>query len=778
MGSFIFLNFVYNKLMENWQEIEKKWQKYWEENQIYKYDENSQGEIYSVDTPPPTISGKMHIGHASSYTHEDVVVRFERMKGRNIIFPFGTDDNGLPTERFVEKEKNVSSQRMQRSDFIELCNKTLEEVRPQFIQNWKDIGMSCDFDLNYSTISKESQKISQKYFIDLFNKGLAYKKETPILWCPLCQTAVAQAELEDKNIPSIFYSINFDLKEGGQITIATTRPELLSSCVAIFVNPKDERYLNLIGKKVITPIFKDEVEIKADEKVDKEKGTGIVMCCTFGDTTDIEWYMSHNLDLKTSISKNGKMTELAGELEGLKPKEARQKIIEKLKEETRIIDEKPIEHLVNVHERCGTEIEILSTEQWFIKILEDKEKFIQRGNEIDWNPKHLIHRYENWINNLKWDWCISRQRFFGIPFPVWYCDKCGEIILADESELPVDPLSQKPNKKCICGNDSFIPEKDVMDTWATSSLTPQLLENLVQKKLIPMDLRTQAHDIITTWLFYTVVRSEYIENKIPWKQVLISGFVLDPKGEKMSKSKGNIVEPKIVIEKYGADALRYWATNTGWGKDIRYDENELKNGKKLITKIINACRFASQNLNKEKPNDLYILDKYFLIKLNKVIKETNELFEKREISQAKTIIEKFFWNSFCDNYLELSKWRIYGGEFKDSAKYTLYTSILNIMKMFAPIIPFTTEEIYQTYFREEKSIHLTKFPEFDPNLIDNELEKMGDTMIKYLEEVRKIKSEKGVSQKTELEEFEIKENIGELEKDLKETGNIKNIIKA
>lgn len=766
--------------MENWQETEKKWQKYWEENHVYKYDENSQGENYSIDTPPPTISGKMHIGHASSYTHEDVVVRFERMKGKKIIFPFGTDDNGLPTERFIEKEKNVSSKKMQRNEFIELCNKTLEEIRPQFIQNWKDIGMSCDFDLSYSTINKECQKISQKYFIDLFNKGLAYKKETPIFWCPICGTAVAQAELEDKNIPSVFYNINFDLKEGGKITIATTRPELLSSCVAIFVNPEDERYKDLVGKKVITPIFKNEVEIMADEKVDKEKGTGIVMCCTFGDTTDIEWYMSHDLELKTSISKDGKMTELAKEFEGLKIKEARQKIVEKLKEEERVVQEKPIEHLVNIHERCGTEIEILPTNQWFIKILENKEKFIERGREIKWNPKHLIHRYENWINNLKWDWCISRQRFFGIPFPVWFCEKCGEIILADEKDLPVDPLSQKPGKKCRCGNNTFIPEKDVMDTWATSSLTPQILENLVHEKLIPMNLRAQAHDIISTWLFYTVVRSEYIENKIPWKEVLISGFVLDPKGEKMSKSKGNIVEPKTVIEKYGADALRYWATNTGFGKDIKYDENELKNAKKLITKIINASNFASKNLSKTMPNNLYILDKYFLIKLNRIVKEVNDLYEKREISQAKTVIEKFFWNNFCDNYLELSKWRIYGEDYeiKESAKYTLHNSLLSIIKMFAPIMPFITEEIYQKYFKESKSIHLTSFPEFDSNLVDDELEKKGDSMIKYLEEVRKIKTEKGISQKTEIKEFKIMENIGGFEKDLKETGNIKNIIKA
>lgn len=751
----------------------KKWQTYWEENNIYGF--KKKGEVYSVDTPPPTISGKMHIGHAVSYTHQDIIVRYERMKGKTIIFPFGTDDNGLPTEKFIEKEKNVSSKKMQRKDFIKLCNEVLEETRPNFIQNWKDIGMSCDFNLSYSTINHQCQKISQKYFIDLFNKNLAYKKKAPIFWCPLCETAVAQAELENKTIPSIFYYINFDLKNGGKIVIATTRPELLSSCVAIFVNPKDKRYTSLINKKAIVPLFKNEVKIIEDDKVEIEKGTGAVMCCTFGDVTDIEWYLTHNLDLKTSISKNGKMTNLAKEFEGMKIKEARKEIIKKLE----IIKQEEIKHPVNTHERCGTEIEILTTDQWFIKIIENKEKFIQRGKQIKWKPKHLIHRYENWVHNLKWDWCISRQRFFGIPFPVWFCEKCGNIILPDEKDLPVDPLSQNPKKICKCGNNTFIPEKDVMDTWATSSLTPQILENLTKEKLIPLSLRAQAHDIISTWLFYTIVRSEYIESKIPWEEVLISGFVLDKKGEKMSKSKGNIIEPKSVIEKYGVDALRYWSANVSFGKDIKYDENELQNGKKLITKLINASRFASKNLSKIKPKNLYLLDEYFLIKLNKVIKEVDTLYKKREIAQAKTVTENFFWNSFCDNYLELSKWRIYGdnSELKKSAKYTLYTSLLSILKMFAPIIPYITEEIYQNYFKEEKSIHLTDFPHFDKNLLNSNLEKKGDLMIKYLEEIRKSKTEKGISLKTEIKEFKINKEIEEFEKDLKETGNIKNIIK-
>jgi len=770
--------------MKNIQDIEQKWKKYWEKNNIYQYNPDSKDEIYSIDTPPPTVSGKMHIGHASSYTHEDVVVRYERMNGKNIIFPFGTDDNGLATERFVEKEKKVKGNRMNREDFVKLCNDTLKEIKPDFIQNWKDIAMSCDFNLSYSTINKNTQKVSQKYFIDLYKKELAYKKRTPILWCPTCQTAVAQAELEDKNIPSVFYNIKFNLKNEGEIIIATTRPELLSSCVAIFVNPNDKKHTKLINQIAITPIFKDEVKILADEKVDQEKGTGIVMCCTFGDTTDIEWYMEHNLELKESISPDGKMTNLANELEGLNTKEARKEIIEKLENENRIIDKKEIEHLVNVHERCGTEIEILSTDQWFIKILENKEKFIENGREIDWHPKHMIHRYENWIENLKWDWCISRQRFFGIPFPVWYCKNCGKIILADEKDLPIDPLYHKPKKQCECGSNEFIGEKDVMDTWATSSITPQILENLTNKKIVPLNLRAQAHDIISTWLFYTLVRSEYIENKLPWKQVLISGFVLDSKGEKMSKSKGNIVEPKNIIEKYGADALRYWALNVHWGKDIKYNENELKDGKKLITKLFNATNFASQNLSNKKPLEIYPMDQYILSKLNNTIKNVDNLFQKRNISQAKTVIENFFWNDFCNNYLEIVKWRTYNlddnDDKKQSAKYTLYQCLLNTLKMFAPMIPFITEELYQNYFKEyekTKSIHLTNFPKYEDNLNNKELEIEGDNMIKYLEKTRKEKSEKGLSQKSEIEKFTIQNNIPNFEKDLIHTANIKNIIK-
>ena len=399
--------------------LEKKWEDFWEKENIYKFNPKQEGKIFSIDTPPPTISGKIHIGHAFSYTHQDIIARYHRMLGENVFYPFGTDDNGLPTEKLVEKENKVKIFELKRNEFVGLCQKTLKKIRPSFIQDWKNIGISCDFSLNYSTIDKRVQKLSQRFFIELYEKKRAYRKEFPVLWCPQCQTAIAQADLEDKEIESDFNDIAFKLSNGKEIIIATTRPELLSSCVAIFVHPKDKRYKKLVGDTAIVPIFNQEVKIRADEKVDPEKGTGIVMCCTFGDATDIEWYFDHKLELKSSINKDGTMTKLAGPYQGLKVKQAREKILEDLKKNGELKNQKKITHTLNVHERCGTAIEIIDTVQWFIKYLDLKDDFLKMGEEIDWSPEFMRKRYENWISGLRWDWCISRQRYFGIPFPVW-----------------------------------------------------------------------------------------------------------------------------------------------------------------------------------------------------------------------------------------------------------------------------------------------------------------------------------------------------------------------
>ncbi|MFH0936186.1 MAG: valine--tRNA ligase, partial [Candidatus Woesearchaeota archaeon] len=741
---------------------ESKIQQFWEKNKIYKFDPKSKKPIFSIDTPPPTVSGKMHLGHAFSYAQQDFIVRYNRMQQKNIFYPFGTDDNGLATERLIENLKNVKASQMDRQDFINLCLKTLETVRPKYIEDWKRIGTSCDFSIYYTTIDKHCQKISQKSFIDLYKINREYRKHAPAMWCPECQTGISQQECKDKEISSYFNDIVFKI-DNEHLIISTTRPELLPACVAIFYHPTDERYKKYNGKKTKVPLFNLHVPIMPDERADPNKGTGIVMCCTFGDQTDMEWQRAYNLPIRNAITKNGKMTSLAGKYEGLSIKEARKEIIEDLKNENLLISQKPITHIVNVHERCGTEIEFVESKQWFIKYLDLKKDMLKWGKKLNWYPKHMFSRYEHWVKGLQWDWLISRQRFFGIPFPVWYCSKCEYIILADEKDLPVDPIKDKPKiKKCPkCNNTEFIPEKDVLDTWTTSSLTPQIAASLfpnLYKKLYPMNLRPQAHDIITFWLFTTVVKSQ-LHNKInPWKDVMISGFVLDPERKKMSKSKGNVIEPQDVTNEYGSDALRFWAAGSKLGEDLPYQEKDLISGKKIIIKLWNASKFSISHLKdyKNKKPKLEVLDLWILTKLSKLIKICTQSFNNYDFFKPKTETENFFWHVFCDNYLEIVKDRLYNPKnynknAKLSAQYTLYINSLNILKLMAPIMPFITEEIYQNYFikyEKSKSIHISQWPNL--KIENKKAEKIGDLFMEILAKVRQFKTQKQKSLKEEV----------------------------
>ncbi|MEK6856754.1 MAG: valine--tRNA ligase [Nanoarchaeota archaeon] len=740
---------------------EKEIQEFWIKNKIYKFNSNSKAKIFSVDTPPPTVSGKMHLGHAFSYTQQDIIVRYKRMQGFNVFYPFGTDDNGLPTERLIEKEKNIRATRMERQEFIKLCLKTLEsELRPKYLEDWKRIGMSCDWSLFYTTISPNVQKISQKHFLDLHNKKRTYRKRTPFMWCPECETAIAQVELEDKEKDSQFVYMKFDTSLGKKITIATTRPELMPACIAVHVHPKDKRYNKFIGAKAKIPFFNREVKIYPNEDVDMKFGSGVVYHCTFGDMDDVEWIEKFKIQPIEIMNKNGTLNEQAGKYSGLKSKEARKVIIEDLQKENRIEKIEPIKHVVNVHERCGTEIEILMTEQWFVRYLDLKEKFLELGNKLHWHPAHMKNRYDNWAKGLKYDWCISRQRFFGVPFPVWYCANCSEIIFAKESTLPVDPLKDKiPVSKCPkCHSNKIVPEKDVFDTWMTSSLTPQISKSLTKSKVFPMDLRPQAHDIISFWLFNTVVRSFLHEKKLPWKNVVISGWALDPDGKKMSKSKGNVIEPQEMIEKYSADALRFWAASSKLGEDIPFKEKELATGQKTIIKLWNASRFSFQHLKNYKPKKprLKAFDAWQLSKLNSLIKTCTETFENYEYFRTKSDTENFFWNTFCDNYLEIIKNRLYNPsnkEEKESAQYVLHLSLLSILKLFAPIMPHVTEELYQEHFKnheKKKSIHNTPWPKYDKKLINKKIEKEGDEIIEIIAKVRQFKTSNQKSLKEEI----------------------------
>ncbi len=735
----------------NAKEVEDKWRRFWEKEKIYKFDSKKKGKVYSIDTPPPTVSGDMHIGHAFSYSQQDFIARFRRMFDGNLFYPFGTDDNGLPTERLVEKLNKVKSKEMPRAKFIELCLKTLKKITPAFIQDWKDLGISCDYDVFYSTIDKNSQKISQKSFIDLFKSGRIYQKDFPTIWCPECQTAIAQAELEDKELQTSFSTIKF-LTGNKVIPIATTRPELIPACVAVFVNPKDTRYKDLIGKKAKIPLFGYEVPIIGDKSAELEKGTGVMMVCSYGDKYDVEAVLRHNLNPKIIFNKDGTLK--IKEYAGMKIKESRKKILEDLEGAGLILDKKKISHIVNVHDKCGTEIEFIPTEQWFIKILNIKKKLIERGNKVEWHPKFMHKRYDNWVNGLQWDWTISRDRHFGVPIPIWHCKKCGEVIIANEKEIPLDPSELE--KKCPKCKEKAEPETKVLDTWATASLTPQIASSLVNNKIkIPYSLRPQAHDIIRTWAFYTVVKSHYHENKIPWENIVVSGFAR-LKGEKMSKSKGNVIRPQDVMEKYGSDSLRFWAAGTKLGEDLDYREKDLITGKKFVTKLFNASRFVFMNLGKtkpKKPKEFIETDKIFLKELNLTINKITKFFLNYEYSKAKMLVEQFFWRDFADNYLEITKGRIYQGkgEEKLSAQYTLYHSLLTILKLIAPIMPFITEELYQRYFRKfekDKSIHLSDWPEefYDSKLVSH----VWPLFLGVISKIRKEKSKAKKSMNSEI----------------------------
>ncbi|MEM3154061.1 MAG: valine--tRNA ligase [Candidatus Woesearchaeota archaeon] len=749
---------------------EEKWVRKWENEEVYRFNPEQKGEIYSIDTPPPTVSGKMHIGHAFSYTQQDIIARYKRLRGYNVFYPWGTDDNGLPTERLVEKLKGVKGSKMDRQKFIKLCEQTLAEIMPAFIWDWKRIGMSCDFKLAYSTINEHCRRISQWSFLDLQKKNRVYRKNAPALWCPLCETAISQAECQDAEKSSTFNDIVFKA-DGKDLIIATTRPELIPACVAVLAHPNDSRYKKLFGKKAITPLFNKEVPIMSDERVDPAKGTGIVMCCTFGDQTDIAWYLAYNLPLIEAISKNGVMTDAAGKYKGLKIHEARKAILADMKTQGLLRAQKPIKHAVKVHERCGTEIEIIQSKQWFIHYLDLKEELLEWGSKLNWHPDFMVHRYNNWVKGLQWDWLISRQRFFGVPFPVWYCKKCDEPVFAEEKKLPVDPLKDAPPvKNCPkCKSTEFAGEKDVLDTWATSSMTPQLAIQLVPEKyrgkLYPMSLRPQAHEIISFWLFNTLVKSQLHYRVNPWKDVALSGYVTDPLGEKMSKSKGNVVEPQAVLAKYSGDALRYWAGGSKLGEDIAYQEKELVAGDKFVTKLWNAAKFVNMHLQgyDYKGISTETLDLWIHTRLAKTIKEATEAFDAYEYSRAKQIIEAFFWKDFCDNYLELIKMRMYEPkeeQQKKSAQHALYTSLSAIVRLMAPFTPFITEEVYHLYLKEKEgfpSVHLSKWPEMPA--INEKAEQAGNAAVAILAAVRKKKSEMKSSMKAPLKKLVIETKI-------------------
>ena len=690
----------------------------------------------------------MHVGHALHYTQFEIIARIRRQLGFNVYFAPGYDDNGLPTEKYVEEKLGIDKSKTNRAEFRKLCLKESEKVEKIYTDKFfKKLGHSYDWDLLYTTISTEAQKVAQTSFLKLVKKGDCYRSEEPVIWCPHHETALAQAEVEDLQRETRMNYIDFDLVEGGKINIATTRPEFLPACVAIFVHPKDKKNKNLIGKEAIVPLFNYKVKVMTDESVDSEFGTGIQMVCTFGDNADIEKWKRYKLDLRDIVNKDGTLNQRADQYQGMKLEEAREAMIKDLMKTGRIKKQESLQQTVGSCWRCSTPVEYIITKQWFIKTLKYKKELIKRGREIKWHPDFMRKRFENWTENLGWDWVISRQRFYGVPIPAWYCEGCDEIIFPDEKQVPIDPIEKK--RKCSKCKKEAVPDTDVFDTWMTSSNTPEIASRWLKKpelykKISPMSLRPQSHDIIRTWAFYTILKSHLLFDRIPWKNIMIGTYILDSKGKGMHKSKGNVVWADELIEKYNVDAFRYWVGGASLGSDLPFDEKELIAGKRFLTKLWNASRFVFMNLKSyggKRPKKLEKIDRWMLQKTKEVSEKIKKYYSDYNIARAKKEIEDFFWHTFCDNYLEIIKKRIYNekGDKKLSAQYTLYNSLLTILKLVSPITPFITEELYQEYFRKHeklKSIHLTEFSKIDIK----EKKEGGDLFIEILRKVRHEKT--------------------------------------
>ena len=779
--------------------LEAKWTAFWEERGVYRFDRTrSREEIYSIDTPPPTVSGSLHVGHVFSYTHTDVIARFQRMRGREVFYPMGWDDNGLPTERRVQNyfgvrcepslpyDPGVPAARskpgkqpvpVSRPNFIELCTRLTVEDEKAFEHLWRHLGLSVDWSMTYATIDKRALRVSQLAFLRLLNRDLAYQLEAPTLWDVDFRTAVAQAELEDREQPGAYHRIRFARADGeGYVHVETTRPELIPACVALVAHPDDERYKPLFDREVITPLFGVRVPVKPHPLADPEKGSGVAMICTFGDVTDVVWWRELSLPVRAILQPNGTLRPVTwgepgwaaddpaaaqhhyDQLAGLSAPKARARIVEQLRESGDLTAEpRPITHAVKFYEKGDRPLEIITSRQWFIKTMAFRDRLLQRAAELQWHPPYMQARVENWINGLNTDWCVSRQRFFGVPFPVWYkvrddgtIDHSARLLPAEE-RLPIDPSTDLPDGYSPAQRDQpggFTGDPDIMDTWATSSLTPQIVGRWEEDadlfaRVFPMDVRPQAHDIIRTWLFSTMLRSEFEHCSLPWWHTAISGWVLDPDRKKMSKSKGNVVTPMGLLEEHGSDGVRYWAASGRPGTDTAFDTGQMKVGRRLAIKLLNASKFV---LSRPEPAGAvsHPLDRGLLTSLRELVEDATRALEAYDYARALQISETFFW-SLCDNYLEMVKSRRYGDhgpEAAGSANASLLCALSVLNRLFAPYLPFATEEVWSWW--QAGSVHRAPWPavaEIDRvSPADPEARQALDAAIDVLGEIRRVKS--------------------------------------
>jgi valyl-tRNA synthetase len=808
--------------------LEAKWSEAWERDGVYRFDREAPRErVFAIDTPPPTVSGSLHVGHVFSYTHTDAIARYQRMRGKVVFYPMGWDDNGLPTERRVQNHYGVRCDpsvdydplftppaepsakepvSISRPNFVELCLALTESDEQAFEALWRTLGLSVDWSTTYTTIGRIAQRISQRSFLDLLARGEAYQLQAPTLWDVDFQTAVAQAELEDRERPGAMHRVRFARASGddgapggnapagtpggegavGDILIETTRPELIPACVALLAHPDDARWSGLVGGEALTPLFGTRVPVLSHPLVQADKGTGLVMVCTFGDLTDVTWWRELSLPVRAVLGEDGRLQDVPWgepgwesvdvtharssyeELRGRSVNQARRRIVELLAESGELIGEpEPVTRAVKFFEKGERPVEILTSRQWFFKTVEHREALLARGRELQWHPSYMRARYEDWVNGLTGDWCVSRQRFFGVPFPVWYpIDETGIVVherplVPSAERLPVDPSTNvpagyAPEQRGQPGG--FAGDPDVMDTWATSSLTPQIAGMAGEDaselfgRVFPMDMRPQAHDIIRTWLFTTILRSHLEQDALPWRVAALSGWVLDPDRKKMSKSKGNVVTPMHLLQEHGADAVRYWAANGRPGTDTAFDAQQMKVGRRLAVKLLNASKFALADLPPPGEELTSSLDRALIARLATVVEDATQSFESYDYARALQHTEERFW-WFCDYYLELVKGRRYdsAGDPAGAASVSraLRLSVSVFQRLFAPFLPFVCEEVWSWW--QPGSIHLAPWP--DVAELRAELDSDGEgepaadedealtVAAEVLGEVRKAKSE-------------------------------------